>query len=283
MLAVYALLMQLCADNVARFAPYFASAGISDDYSPSEVAVHDAFLDERELSGMRDLSQWLLRRTIATEAKHMKRAAEIFPRMRGYRELKRRYGSVLLDVQARVNELAGLPTNDETWQIFFVAQDKPWPVIPPFHHDKSGDTERWLTVLIYLSDVPPEAGGRTLFPCFAVGDRYDSSLCDSLRAGFTDGERILRIRAPGTDSDTWNATASDLIAQQCKTPTALAVTPIAGRAVVWESAANSTGEPLDYMWHGSCALAGLGSADKAPARAVVQFFKRWSSSLQEEL
>ena len=273
--------------NVTRFAPRLNTAAgtvAEHESAASDVAVYDGFLDAWQLRDMRELSQWVLRRTVTNEAKHMKRAAEIFPKMRDAQKLRERFGPELLDVQEKVNEVVGLPRNDEAWQIFFVTQDKPWPIIPPFHHDKSGDPARWITVLIYLYDLPPEAGGRTLFPCFPVSDAYDSGLCDSLRAGFNSGERVLRIAASDDgSSDVWNATAAGLIAQQCENPSALAVTPKAARAVVWESAARSTGDPLDYMWHGSCALRPLANTKKNPKRAVVQFFKRWSSNSRDEL
>ena len=262
--------------------------------SAAAVDVHDVFLNETEVEGMQAASRWLLRRTIATENRYFKRAVEMNPHNFVERGKLTREHPMIGLVQERVNQLVGLPGGDSDWQVFFVRQDKGWDKLAPFHHDLSGDPERWVTVLIYLATVPAEAGGQTLFPCFSGSSDstgFDpGGLCDTLRAGFEErGERNLHIpefagrrRGLGLNQgyergvqydSAWNETACDLIAQQCDAPTALAVQPLAGRALVWESAVRSTRVPLSAMWHGSCTLRKPPDGAQ-PSRSVVQFFKK---------
>ena len=210
----------------------------------------------------------------------------------------RRQPSALLDMlEQRIGNLTGVADHggEAAMKVTSYVQaeraaDQPQAAYS-LHHEKIQRPDRIATVLVYLSTLQPHEGGHTSFPAAQRREGEETEAARRRQGAFLaitpPRGRYYRIDEVGTNSrgggvglkspeaaaDPNVGLARSAAEAACRdaaagTPSALAVQPRRGTAVIWyhEKGRNRTVDPL--AWHAGCFVRGEGAT-----RWALQKFK----------
>lgn len=233
------------------------------------VIVVDGFLRDDEVSHMRDLVRLTAFASRETGYRFAEATGQHYPAgflsndRSGVRTEKHRGDRVLNAVEARMAKFTGVPLsffeNILQMSYAFPVADKKKSKHPALHHDKNSGAPRFVTILTYLTEIPPGGGGHTIFPALPTvaalpaHQEWNKTFHEIFHKAFAGKKQGDKWPFVGVDAGSPKAKDVEVACDAVNRDSLayFAVRPLPGRAVLfWHE--DGHGKALPEQFHAGC-------------------------------